>query len=155
MYVPQQGPTERQKEDLPDSPENPDESMCCDVFVVEESPDNAESITSSRVAEDLEMVQQEDSASYFITPPGTPRKISFEPASLNDLEKKRSSVGSEDLEARLPPLTYMPRQPGISAFPRRTALSQPAPGVGCHCERVGTGRGHGCSLRFPRLYFGY
>ena len=113
MYVPQQDPTEKQKEDLPDSPESPDESMCSDVFVVEESIDNAESITSSRVAEYLEMVQQEDSASYLITQPGTPRKISFKPTSpLNDLDEKRSTVGSEDLEARLPPLTYMPRQPG-------------------------------------------
>ena len=110
MYGLQQDPTGRQKEDLPDSPESPDESMCSDVFVVEQSPDNAASITSSRVAEYLEMVQQEDSASYFITPPGTPRKISFKPASpLNDLEEKRSTVSSEDLEARLPPLTYIPR----------------------------------------------
>ena len=148
--------TPRQKEDLPDSPESPDESMCSDIFVVEESPDNAESIASSRVAEYLEMVQQEDSASYFITPPGTPRKITFNPASpLNDLEEKSSSGGSEDHETRLPPLTFMPRQPGRSAFPRGVALSQPAPGLDWHCKRVGIGRGHGCSLRFPRWYFGY
>ena len=67
-YAPRQNPTERQNEDVPDSPESPDESMCSDVFAVEESPDNAESITSSRVEEYLEMVQQKDSASYFITP---------------------------------------------------------------------------------------
>ena len=34
-------------------------------------------------------------------------------------------------------------------------LSQPAPGLGCHCRRVGIGRGHGCSLRFPKWYFNY
>ena len=146
----------RQNEDLPDSPESPDESMCSDIFDVEESPDNAESLTSSRVAEYLERVQQKDSASYFITPPGSPRKISFNPASpLNNFEEKSSIGGSEDLETRLPSLTFMPRQPGRSAFPREVALSQPAPGLDRHCKRVGIGRGHGCSLRFPRWYFGY
>ena len=155
-YAPRQNPTERQNEDLPDSPGSPDKSMCSDLFVVEKSPDKAESITSSRVAENHEMVQQEDSASYFITPPGTPRKISFNPASpLNDLEEKRSIGGSEDLGTRLPPLTFMPRQPGRSAFTRGVALSQPAPGLDSHCKRVGIGTGHGCSLRFPRWYFGY
>ena len=74
MYALQQNTTKKRKEDLPDSPER-DERMNSDVIVVEESPDNAASITSSRVAEYLEMVQQEDSASYFITPPGTSRKI--------------------------------------------------------------------------------
>ena len=34
-------------------------------------------------------------------------------------------------------------------------LSQPAPGLGCHCRRVGIGRGHGCSRRFPKWYFNY
>ena len=132
-YAPRQNPTGRQNEDLPDSPESPDKSMCSDIFVVEESPDNAESITSSRVAEYLGMVQQEDSASYFITPPGTPRKISFNPASpQNDLQEKSSIGGSEDLETRLPPWTFMRRQPGRSAFPRGVAVSQPAPGLDCH-----------------------
>ena len=34
-------------------------------------------------------------------------------------------------------------------------LSQPAPGLACHCRRVGIGRGHGSSLRFPKWYFNY
>ena len=150
-----QNPTERQNEGLPDRPESPDESMCSDIFIIEESPDNEESMTSSRVAEYLEKVQQEDSTSYFDTPPGTPRKIIFKPASpLDDLEKERdSSITEASTEA--PPLTLMPRLTGRGVFPRRVALSQPTPGLGCQCKRVGIGRGHGCSSRFPRWYFGF
>ena len=141
-------------EEIPDSPESPDESMSSDVFVAEETISNEGSISSSEVAEYLEKVHQEDSSSYFTTPPGTPRKISFGPASpLNDLEVRRSSDEPEDTETRPPPLLFLPRQPGV--FPRGVALSQPAPGLGCHCRRVGIGRGHGCSLRFPRWYFNY
>ena len=141
-------------EEIPDSPESPDESMSSDVFVVEEANDNEGSISSSKVAEYLERVHQEDSSSYFITPPGTPRKINFGPTSpLNDLEVKRNSGDAENIETRFLPQMFLPRQPGV--FPRGVALSQPAPGLGCQCKRVGIGRGHGCSLRFPRWYFGY
>ena len=141
-------------EEIPDSPESPDESMSSDVFVVEETISNEASISSSKVAEYLEKVHQEDSSSYFVTPLGTPRKINFTHASpLNDLEVRRSFDDSEETEMRPPPLTFLPRQPGV--FPRGVALSQPAPGLDCHCRRVGIGRGHGCSLRFPKWYFNY
>ena len=128
--------------------------MSSDVFVVEEAISNKGSISSSKVAEYLEKVHQEDSSSYFLTPLGTPRKINFAPASpLNDLEVRRSFDDPEDTEMRPPPLMFLPRQPGV--FLRGVALSQPAPGLGCHCRRVGIGRGHGCSLRFPKWYFNY
>ena len=141
-------------EEIPDSPESPDESMSSDVFVVEEASGNEPSFSSSKVAEYLEKVYQEDSSSYFVTPLGTPRKINFTHASpLNDLEAGRSFDDSEETEMRPPPLTFLPRQPGV--FHRGVALSQPAPGLDCHCRRVGIGRGHGCSLRFPKWYFNY
>ena len=47
--------------EIPDSPESPDESMSSDVFVVEEAISNEGSISSSKVAEYLEKVHQEDS----------------------------------------------------------------------------------------------
>ena len=146
----------RRDEGLPDSPESPDESMSSDIFVVEEPPTGEESMTSDKVAEYLERVRKEDSSSYFNTLPGTPRRISFKPASpLNDLEEERNSSTTSETSMELPPLTFVPRQPGRGAFPRGVALSQPAPGLGCSCKRVGIGRGHGCSLRFPRWYFNY
>ena len=141
-------------EEIPDSPESPDESMSSDVFVVEEAISNEGSISSSKVAEYLEKVHQEDSSSYFVTPLGTPRKNNFTYASpLNDLEVRRSFDDSEDNGTRFPPQMFLPQQPGV--FPRGVALSQPAPGLGCHCRRVGIGRGHGCSLRFPKWYLNY
>ena len=90
----QEGNDEAQtSEGIPDSPESPDESMSSDLFIVEEANSNEGSISSSKVAEYLEKVNQEDSSSYFITPLGTPRKINFGPASpLNDLEVRRSFV---------------------------------------------------------------
>ena len=151
---PQQEGNEVASEEIPDSPESPDESLSSDVFVVEEAISNEASISSSRVAEYLEKVHQEDSSSYFVTPPGTPRKINFAHASLlNDLEMRRSFDGPIDTEIRPPSLVFLPRQPGV--FPRGVALSQPAPGLDCHCRRVGIGRGHGCSLRLPKWYFNY
>ena len=151
----QEGNDEAQtSEEIPDSPESPDESMSSDVFVVEEAISNEGSISSSKVAEYLEKVHQEDSSSYFITPLGTSRKINFGPASpLSDLEVKRSFDDQEDTETSPPPLMFLPRQPGV--FPRGVALSQSAPGLGCPCRQVGIGRGHGCSLRFPKWYFNY
>ena len=119
--------------EIPDSPESPDESMSSEVFVVEEAISNEGSISSSKVAEYLEKVHQEDSSSYFVTPLGTPRKINFAPASpLNDLEVRRSFGDSEDNETRFPPQMFLPRQTDV--FPRGVALSQPAPGLGCHCR---------------------
>ena len=127
-----------------------------DIFVVEEPPTGEESMTSDKVAEYLERVRQEDSSSYFNTPPGTLRRINFEPASpLNDREEERNSSTTSETSMELPPLTFVPRKPGRGAFPRGVALSQPAPGLGCSCKRVRIGRGHGCSLQFPRWYFNY
>ena len=137
-------------EEIPDSPESPDESMSSDVFVAEEAISNEASISSSNVAEYLEKVHQEDSSSYFVTPLGTPRKMR---GPLNDLEVRRSFDDPEDTEMRPPPLMFLPRQPGV--FSRGVALSQPDPGLDCHCRQVGIGRGHGCSLRFPKWYFNY
>ena len=58
---------------MADSPESPDESLSSDIFVVEASANDTESITSSKAADYLEKVRQEDSSSYFNTPPGTPK----------------------------------------------------------------------------------
>ena len=119
----QEGNDEAQaSEEIPDSPESPDESMSSDVFVVEEAISNEESISSSIVADYLEKVHQEDSSSYFITPPGTLRKINFGPASpLTDLEVRRSFDDPEDTETRPSPLMFLPRQPGV--FPRGVAVT--------------------------------
>ena len=142
--------SERSEEIIADSPESPNESMSSDIFVVEASTNNEESIISSKVAGYLEKVRQEDSSSYFITPPGTPRKIYFRPASpLNDLDDSHMYDTAQNGK-KLPSLTLMPRQPGNNVPPRSVVLSQPAPGLGCNCRRIGIGRGHGCNLRFPR-----
>ena len=150
-HVPEVNPNERQVEGLPDSPESPDESLCSVVFVVEKPSNHGESLTMSKVAEYLERVQQEDSSTIFITPPGTPKKINFPPVSpLNDLEEERDSSGAAHIKKELSKLTFLLRQPGRGVQPTRVALSQPAPGLGCSCRRIAVGRGHGCSLRFPR-----
>ena len=150
-HAPQQDSIRIRKEELPDSPESPDESMSSDVFVVEESTESAQSITSSRVAEYIEKIHQEDSGSYFSTPPGTPKKINFRPISpLNDLEDP-SFTRSTAVHYPGPLTTnFMMRQPGRAVFPRGVALSQPAPGLACGCRQMKIGRGHGCNLRFPR-----
>ena len=71
-----------------DSPESPDECLSSETFIVEHSA-YEESVTSSRVLEYLEQVQQEDSSSFFVTPLGTPSRKSFLPVSpLNELEKR-------------------------------------------------------------------
>ena len=76
--VPEANHDKRRDEGLRDSPESPDEGLCSDVFIVEEEPSNhEESKTSSRVLEYLEQVRQEDSTSYFETPPGTSKKMIF------------------------------------------------------------------------------
>ena len=62
---------------MADSPESPDESLSSDIFVVETSANDKESITSSKIAEYLGKVHQEDASSYFNTPPGTPKKDNF------------------------------------------------------------------------------
>ena len=102
-HVPRVNLDERQDEGLPDNPENPDESMCSDVFVVEAPSDFEESLTSIKVAEYLEKVHQKDSSTYFIIPPGTPEKLNFQPVSpLNDLEEERNTSGAAEIRTELP-----------------------------------------------------
>ena len=131
----QEGNDEAQtSEEIPDSPESPDESMSSDVFVVEEAISNEGSISSSKVAEYLEKVHQEDSSSYFITLLGTSRKINFGPASpLSDLEVKRSFDDQEDTESQV----FSPEEgPCHSPLPVWVALadkwgSEEAMGAAC------------------------
>ena len=112
-HVPEVNPHERQDEGLPESPESPDESLSSDVFVVEEPSDHGESLTSSKVAEYLERVKQEDSSTYFITPQGTPKKKKFQLVSpLNDLQEERDSSGAADIRTELSLLSFLPRQLG-------------------------------------------
>ena len=68
-YAPRQEFAASRDEELPDSPESPNENVCSDVFIVEAPTIDEESITSSKVAKYHERVQQEDSDSHFITPP--------------------------------------------------------------------------------------
>ena len=148
-------PEVQQKEGPADSPESPDESMNSEVFIVEQT-NSEESTTSTRILEYLEQVHQEDSGSYFSTPPGTPRKISFRPISpLNDLEEPNINHTTAVHNPGLLSTTFMMRQPGRAVFPTGVALSQPAPGLACGCRRLRIGRGHGCNLRFPRSYFNW
>ena len=139
-----------EEEVMADSPESADESLSSDIFVVEPSADEKESTTSSKVAEYLEKVHQEDASSYFNTPPGTPRMINFLQASpLNDLERRVQPV------ATTPTIASQLRAPGRVNLPTRAALSQPAPGLACGCRRLKIGRGHGGNLRFPKSYFNW
>ena len=102
-HVPGINLDERQDEGLPNNPESPDESMCSDVFVVEAPSDFEEYMTSSKVAEYLEKVHQKDSSTYFITPPGTPENLNFQPVSpLNDLEEERNTSGAAEIRTELP-----------------------------------------------------
>ena len=145
-----QYPHSKSSEELADSPESPDESLSSDIFVVEASANSEESVASSKVAEYLEKVRQEDSSTYFNTPLGTPRKITFTPASpLNDLEKGIYTA------ATTPTIASQLRAPGSVILLTRAALSQPAPGLACGCRRLKIGRGHGGSLRFPKSYFNW
>ena len=137
-------------EEIPDNPESPDESMSSAVFVVEEAISNEGSISSSKVAEYLEKVHQEDASSYFNTPPGTPKKINFlQTSPLNDLEKRVQTVTST------PTIASKLRVLGSVKILTRAARSQPAPGLACGCRRLKIGRGHGDNLRFPRSYFNW
>ena len=78
--------SELTEEVIADSPESPDESLSSDIFIVEAPAVQTESVTSSKVAEYLEKVQQEDASSYFVTPPGPLRRINLLTTSpLNDL----------------------------------------------------------------------
>ena len=142
--------SESSEEVMADSPERPDESLSSDIFVVETSANDKESITSSKVAEYLEKVHQEDSSSYFSTASGTPKKIDFLQASpLNDLERRIQTVTTT------PTIASQLRAPGSVNLLTRAALSQPAPGLACGCRRLKIGRGHGGNLRFSKSYFNW
>ena len=67
-YAPRKESAASRDEELPTAPESSTRE-CSDVFVVEEPTTHEESITSRKVAENFAQVQQEDSDSYFITPP--------------------------------------------------------------------------------------
>ena len=130
VYIQQEDTVRSQDEELPDSPEIPDKSMNSEVFIVEEPITHEESVTSSKVAEYPEQVHQEDSNSYFITPPDPLRRINFLPTSpLNDLEGGRSNAGSSVSSVLVPQLSLLPCQPGRGVRPTSGALSHPAPGV--------------------------
>ena len=142
--------SESSEEVMADSPESPDESLSSDIFIVETSANDKESITSSKVAEYLEKVHQEDSSSYFSTTSGTPKNIDFLQASpLNDLERRIQTVTTT------PTIASQLRAPGCVNLLTRASLSQPAPGLACGCRRLKIGRGHGGTLRFPKSYFNW
>ena len=144
----------------PESPESPDvlevssERDADDnsgVFIVEShQPHSTESITSAVIADFLDQVREDDASAYFVTPSRPLKKVNVQPVSpLNDLEKR------EYKDAATPMLVSQLRIPGRANFPTRAALSQPAPGLACGCQRLrlGRGRGHGGNLRFPKSYF--
>ena len=116
-----------QKEGPADSPESPDESLNSEVFIVEQS-NSDESTTSTRILEYLEQVRQEDSGSYFSTPPRTPREISFQPTSpLNDLEEPSITHMTAVHNQGPLSMTLMMRQPGRAVFPEEWPCHSPLP----------------------------
>ena len=156
LYAQQEDTVKSQEEELPDSPESPDESLNSEVFIVEEPATHEKSVTGSKVAEYLEKAQKEDYFSYFNTPAGPLRRIIFLPISpLNDLEGERNYAGPSVPNVHVPQLSLLPRQPDRGVLPTRGVLSQAAPVLGRNCRGIATGREHGCNLRFPQLYFGY
>ena len=141
----------QENEELPDSPESPDESLNSEIFVEEEHAAPQESVTSSRLLEYLEQAEQENSNSYFVTPPGSLRKINFQPiCPLNDLEERRCSARTTTTGVIAPQLSFQPRQLDRGVRPTSVVLSKPAPGLGCCSKRLGIGRGNGCNFRYPR-----
>ena len=124
-HVPEVKPDECQDEGLPNIPESPDESLCSDVFVVEEPSNHEESITSSRVLEYLEQVRQENSSSYFVTPP---RQLNFLPASpLNNLGEPRKPDETTASRTESTTLTFLPRQTGELLSPEEWSCRSPLP----------------------------
>ena len=151
--------SESTEEVIADSPESPDESLSSDIFIVEAPAVQTESVTSSKVAEYLEKIQQDDASSYFITPPGPLRRINPRTTSpLNDLEEPKLAL--DEAKENYTRENHLRQafdfyQPGKAVRPMTVALSQSAPGLDCGCRRVGFGRGHGCTARLTKRYFGY
>ena len=158
LHAQQEEAVKRQDEELPDSPETSDESMNseAEIFIVEEPATLEGSVTISKVAKYLEEAQKKDSNSYFNTPPGPLRRISFLPISLpNDVERERNYAGPSAPNVHVPQSPLLPCQPGRGFPPTRRALSQPSPGLGCSGRRIAIGTGHNSSLRLPRWFFNY
>ena len=151
-----------------ESPESPDECDTNDitnseVFIVESHRQtSSQSVNSAIITENLEKVANEDAASYFVTPPGPLKKINTIPASpLNDLEdrwavsKPPAKSEVKNSYGRYPSHPFQVRLPGYAARPMTVAMSQSAPGLECGCRRVGNGRGHGCTAKLAKRYFGF
>ena len=151
-----------------ESPESPEECNTIDttnsgVFIVESHKQTSfQSIDSAIITEYLEQIANEDADSYFVTPPGPLKRINtFSASPLNDLEERREvSVPPEKPEVknsygRYPSQPFQVRLPGYAARLMTVALSQSAPGLDCGCRRVGYGRGHGCTTKLAKMYFGF
>ena len=155
-----------------ESPESPDEQpeeydpndmTNSEVFVVEGNKrTSTQSVTSEVIAEYLEQVGNEDADSYLVTPPGPLKKINTKTVSpLNDLEEKSAvrasptKSGMKNSYGRFSSHSFQARLPGYAARPMTVALSQSAPGLECGSRRVGYGRGHGCTAKLSKRYFGF
>ena len=153
--------------EIVESPESPDEEIeeartdvltNSEIFIVENHKrPNPRSVTSETVTEYLEQIAREDSISYFVFPPGPLKKLVPKSVSpLNDLEAKRT-VNISPIKSSCSHLlrnSFQVRQPGYAARPMTVALSQSAPGLECGCRRIGYGRGHGCTAKLTKRYFG-
>ena len=151
-----------------ESPESPDECNTIDitssgVFIVESHRQtSSQSVDSATITEYLKQVAKDDAVSYFVSPPGPlKRKNTISASPLNDLEERREvSVLPKKPEVknsygRYPSQPFQVRFPGYAARPMTVALSQSAPGLDCGCRRVGYGRGHGCTAKLTKRYFGF
>ena len=108
LYAQQEETVKSQDEELPDSPVSPDESTNSEVFIVEESITHEKSVRSSKVAENIEQLHQEDSNSSFITPPDPLRRINFLSTNpLNDLEGEINNAGSSVSNVLVPQLSLL------------------------------------------------
>ena len=156
-----------------ESPESPDEQpgeydsndmTKSEVFVVEgHKRTSTQSVTSEVIADYLEQVVNEPADSYFVTPPGPLKKINTRPMSpLNDLEVRRAVRASpakpemKNSYGRFPSQSFQARlSGGYAARPMTVTLSQSAPGLECGCRRICYGRGHGCTAKLSKRYFGF
>ena len=133
------------------------------IFIVESHRQpSQQSVTNVVLANYLEQVAREDANSYFVTPQGPLRRVNLQPASpVNNLEAirtvKKTSTKSraENNCDYIPHHPFQFRQPGRAARLMTVALSQSAPGLESICKRVGYGRGHGCTAKLAKRYFGF